>query len=132
MKDYVLQYGGEFIQTLIAAAIGWFFGRKKLKAEVTGMNAENESKEIDNDIKLSGYYKELLDDLKSRYEIRFQELENRYEIRFQEFEAMSNRKVQVLESEITMRDRKIKLLEREIAELKRENKQLRNAKNATT
>jgi flagellar basal body-associated protein FliL len=93
---------------------GWFFGRRKT-------NAEAKSQEIDNDVKLSNHYKEILDDLKGRYE-------NRYK----EFEVMMNRKFDMLEEEIKLKDRKIKLQQQEITELKRENRLLRNAKTGST
>lgn len=93
---------------------GWLFGRRKTNAEAT-------SAEIDNDVKLSNHYKEILDDLKTRYELRYQE-----------YEEIMNRKFNLLEEEIKLKDRKIKLQQQEITELKRENKQLRNAKAYTS
>ena len=92
---------------------GWFFGRRKTNAEATGA-------EIDNDIKLSNHYKEILDDLKTRYETRYKE-----------FEEIMNRKFDMLEEELKLKDRKIKLQQLEITELKKENRLLRNAKTST-
>jgi hypothetical protein len=94
---------------------------EKLKVEVLQAKESAETTAIDNDIKLSGHYKEILDDLKTRYE-------NRYK----EFEEMMNRKFLLLEEEIKLKDRKIKLQQQEITELKKENRTLRShAKNST-
>jgi len=93
---------------------GWFFARRKTNADATGA-------EIDNDIKLSNHYKEVLEYLKAKYEERFKE-----------YEITINRKVALLEEEIKLKDRKIKLQQQEITELKRENRMLRNAKANTT
>jgi hypothetical protein len=94
---------------------------EKLKVEVLQAKESAETTAIDNDIKLSGHYKEILDDLKVRYE-------NRYK----EFEEMMNRKFSLLEEEIKLQARKIKLQQQEINELKKENRILRaNAKTST-
>ena len=77
-------------------------------------NAETTA--IDNDIKLSGHYKVILEDLKVRYETRYTE-----------FEDLMNRKCTLLEQEIKLKDRKIKLQQQEIIELKRENRILRKS-----
>jgi len=49
------------ITTLVTGFGGWFFGRKKLKAET-------EASQIENAEKLLNYYKNLVDDLGSRLE----------------------------------------------------------------
>lgn len=95
---------------------------EKLKVDVLQAKESAETTAIDNDIKLSGHYKEILDDLKVRYE-------NRYK----EFEEMMNRKFLLLEEEIKLKDRKIKLQQQEINELKKENRILKaNANNSIT
>lgn len=95
---------------------------EKLKVEVLQAKETAETTAIDNDIKLSGHYKEILDDLK-----------NRYETRYKEFEDLMNRKNSLLEEELVLKDRKIKLQQQEIIELKRENRKLRkDAINRTT
>lgn len=96
--------------------------KKKYTIEVLQAKENAETTAIENDIKLSGHYKEILDDLKSRYE-------NRYK----EYEDSINRKVKLLEEENRLKDRKIKLQQQEINELKKENKILKdNAKNSTS
>ena len=114
--------------TSILTAVGgtgyftFLFAKSKYKVEVLQARENAETTAIENDIKLSGHYKEILDDLKSRYEIRYKE-----------FEDLMNRKVLLLEEELKIRDRKIKLQQQEIIELKKENRILKaNAKNATT
>lgn len=100
----------------------FLFAKSKYKVEVLQAKENAETTAIDNDIKLSAHYKEILDDLKSRYETRFKE-----------FEDTMLRKVSLLEEEIKIKDRKIKLQQQEIVELKKENKILKaNAKNSTT
>lgn len=116
-----------YITSLLTAigGTGYFtflFAKSKYKVEVLQAKENAETTAIDNDIKLSGHYKEILDDLK-----------NRYESRYKEFEEMMNRKHHLLEEEIKIKDRKIKLQQQEIVELKKENRNLKlNAKNSTS
>lgn len=116
-----------FITSILTAigGTGYFtflFAKSKYKVEVLQAKENAETTAIDNDIKLSGHYKEILDDLKTRYELRFKE-----------FEDLMNRKNLLLEEEIKIKDRKIRLQQQEIIELKKENRILKsNAKNATT
>lgn len=116
-----------FITSILTAigGTGYFtflFAKSKYKVEVLQAKENAETTAIDNDIKLSGHYKEILDDLKARYEIRFKE-----------FEDLMNRKNLLLEEEIKIKDRKIRLQQQEIIELKKENRILKNnAKNAIT
>ncbi len=99
----------------------FLFAKSKYKVEVLQAKENAKKTAIDNDIKLSGHYKEILDDLKTRYE-------NRYK----EFEDLMNRKMNMLEEELKLKDRKIKLQQQEIIELKKENRILRsNASNST-
>ena len=128
MNELIIAIVG-VISTGATGYLSFLFARSKYKQEVEKIKVEvlqaRESADtiaIDNDIKLSGHYKEILDDLKSRYEIRYKE-----------FEDLMNRKVLLLEEELKIRDRKIKLQQQEIIELKKENRILKaNAKNATT
>ncbi|MDX6187994.1 hypothetical protein SGQ83_01415 [Flavobacterium sp. Fl-318] len=113
---------------LLLTAIGgtgfftFLFTKGKYKVDVLQAKENAETTAIDNDVKLSSHYKEILDDLKQRYESRFNE-----------YDAMMQRKVNLLEEENKLKDRKIKLQQIEIAELKRENRQLKaNAKASIT
>jgi tRNA A37 N6-isopentenylltransferase MiaA len=116
-----------FISSILTAVGGtgyftFLFTRSKYKVDVLQAKENAETTAIDNDIKLSGHYKEILDDLKSRYESRYKE-----------FEDSINRKVELLEEEIRLKDRKIKLQQQEINELKKENRILRaHAKTSLT
>lgn len=110
-----------YIGSLLTAITGtgyftFLFTKSKYKVEVLQAKENAESTAIENDIKLSGHYKEILDDLKSRYETRYKE-----------FEDLMNRKVDMLEEEIKLKDRKIKLQQQEIIELKKENRTLKKA-----
>ncbi len=87
---------------------------EKVKTEILQATENAETTAIDNDIKLSGHYKEILDDLKSRYESRYKE-----------FEDLMNRKITLLEEENKLKDRKIVLQKQEIVQLKKENKMLK-------
>lgn len=114
--------------TSLLTAIGgtgyftFLFAKSKYKVEVLQAKENAETTAIDNDIKLSGHYKEILDDMKGRYEMRYKE-----------FEDLMNRKVLLLEEELKIKDRKIKIQQQEIVELKKENRTLRtHAKNSIT
>lgn len=128
MNEFLIGLGG-ILSSAVSGYIAFIFTRSKYKQEVEKIKVEvlhaKESAEttaIDNDIKLSGHYKEILDDLKVRYE-------NKY----REFEGLMIRKVQLLEEEVKLKDRKIKLQQQEITELKRENKVLKaNASSSIT
>ena len=115
-----------FIGSILTAITGtgyftFLFAKSKYKVEVLQAKENAETTAIDNDIKLSGHYKEILDDLKERYEIRYKE-----------FEDLMNRKVDMLEEELRLKDRKIKLQQQEITELKKENRILKlNANNGS-
>lgn len=118
----VLTSGGTGFFTFLFMKSKYKQDVEKLKVEVLQAKETAETTAIDNDIKLSGHYKEILDDLKSRYETRYKE-----------FEDSMNRKVELLEEEIRLKDRKIKLQLQEINELKKENRILKaNAKASTT
>ena len=127
MIEIIVAIGGLISALGLGTYLGAFLNKKKYNQEVELLRfqakqsketAENAS--IDNDIKLSVHYKEILDDLKVRYE-------NRYK----EFEGIMLRKVELLEQEITLKNRKIKLQQQEIIELKKENRSLKkeNANN---
>ena len=113
-----------FITTILTAigGTGYFtflFAKSKYKVEVLQATENAETTAIDNDIKLSGHYKEILDDLKTRYETRFNE-----------YDSLMQKKISLLEEENKLQCRKIKLQQQEIIELKRENRQLKlNASN---
>lgn len=105
----------EEVQSLIITVIGyvfgaggllfWFLERKKFNAEVEKALEGVKADRIDNDVKLSHHYKEILDDLK-----------NRYESRFSEYEVMMNDKIKILKDEIMLLKRQIKGLKAEIKE----------------
>lgn len=127
MDDILIALAG-LITTGGAGYLTFIFTKSKYKQEVEKLKVEvlqaknsADTTAIENDIKLSNHYKEILDDLK-----------NRYHIQYKEFEDMMLRKVSMLEEELKLKDRKIKLQQQEIIELKRENRLLKNAKNSTT
>lgn len=74
MKDLLIEHFGTFIGAVLTGIAGFLFGRKKIQAEVDGMSADNEGKDIDNADKLVKLYKEAIDDLGGRYETKFKEV----------------------------------------------------------
>ena len=128
MNELIMAFAG-IVTTGVTGYLSFLFARAKYKQEVEKIKVEvlqqrksAETISIDNDIKLSGHYKDILDDLPRRYEERYKE-----------FEEMMNRKFSLLEEELKLKDRKIKLQQQEITELKRENRLLTaNAKRSTT
>lgn len=79
------------LSTVIVSVITWFLAKRK-------NNAEAKSAEIDTEIKASGYYKGLLDDLGNRLETAIKAIEER-------------------DNKIIERDKKIDLLLFEIEQL---------------
>lgn len=88
MKELLTEPIVAFLGAILTGLAGFIFGKRKLRAEVAGMNAENEGKEIENADKLVKLYKEVLDDLGSRYEAKFKE-----------FSDLSDRKVLMLQQQ---------------------------------
>ncbi|AZA84797.1 cell wall anchor protein [Chryseobacterium lactis] len=107
MIELFKEHIGTFLSLVVSGSAGWFFGRRKLNAEVEGMDADNEGKKLENDEKLVNLYKEALDDLG-----------NRYESKFKEFSEISERKIKLLEEEINIQKRINEQLRAENAVLK--------------
>lgn len=105
--EHIFPHIGDFIGAILAGVAGFAFGRKKMQAEVDGLSADNEGKEIENADKLVKLYKDALDDLGTRYEAKFKE-----------FSDLAERKVKLLEDEINLH-------KRINAQLKEENTMLR-------
>ncbi|RNA63512.1 hypothetical protein D1631_17100 [Chryseobacterium nematophagum] len=103
MKQILFENFGAFLGAILTGIAGFLFGKKKLQAEIAGMSADNEAKEIENADKLVKLYKEALDDLGNRYEIKFKELSSIYDS-----------KIKLLEDEINLH-------KRIIAQLKEDN-----------
>ncbi|HUH35149.1 MAG TPA: hypothetical protein VL022_04885 [Moheibacter sp.] len=98
---YLFGAGGVFL---------WFLEKRKFVAEVDRIKADVaiqlesvQSNKIDNDIKLSSHYKEILDDLKQRYDTRFFE-----------YDQMMGDKIKILKDEITLLRRQVRGLKAEI------------------
>jgi hypothetical protein len=107
MKEILFEHFGTFIGAVLTGVAGFLFGKKKMQAEVDGLSADNEGKEIENADKLVKLYKDAIDDLGSRYEVKFKEVTGMYE-----------NKIKLLEDEINLH-------KRIIAQLKEENTMLR-------
>lgn len=96
------------ISIFATAFVGWFFGRKKTKAEVR-------SAEIDNDVKLSRHYAKLLDDLETRYADKMKSVTDLYE-----------QKERMLREEIKILNRRVRMLKNENRDLRKRIKDLEN------
>ena len=114
MKELIFEHLGAFMGAILTGLAGFLFGKRKLRAEVEGMNADNEGKEIENADKLVKLYKETLDDLGSRYEMKFQE-----------FSDLSDKKVLMLQQQIDFQKRINDELRAENILLKAENTMLK-------
>ncbi|UCA61650.1 hypothetical protein KB553_08960 [Chryseobacterium rhizoplanae] len=114
MKELLTEPIIGFLGALLTGLAGFLFGKRKLRAEVAGMNADNEGKEIENADKLVKLYKEALDDLGSRYEAKFKE-----------FSDLSDKKVLMLQQQIDFQKRINEQLKAENNLLKAENTMLK-------
>ncbi len=103
-----------FLSAILTGVAGFIFGKRKLRAEVAGMNADNEGKEIENADKLVQLYKETLDDLG-----------NRYEEKFKDFSDLSDKKVLMLQEQIDFQKSINEQLKAENNLLKAENTMLK-------
>jgi hypothetical protein len=119
MNDITIWIGSILAAISSTGYFTFIFAKSKYKVEVLQAKENVETISIDNDIKLSKHLREMLDDLKIRYDQRYKE-----------FEEIMLRKVTLLEEENKLKDRKIKLQQQEIIQLKRENRILKaNASN---
>lgn len=91
------------VSIALTGFVGWFFGRRKTKAETRGV-------EIENDIKLSKHYQRLLDDLEGRYKEKFDDVSKLYD-----------KKEKALKEEIRILKRRIRVLKAENRDLRKEN-----------
>jgi hypothetical protein len=122
MKDFVFNYFGEFLTMIIGGLGGWIFGRKKNLAEVEDVKARTDTVQIDNEIKLSNYYKDMLDDLKPRYERQLKEFQSACaakEMLMREKEKLMREKVVLLKQENEILRQHIADRDKRIAELEK-------------
>lgn len=125
--------GQIFGYTLGAGGVGMaIFERRKNKAITKGVEADVESKEIDNGSKVIEMYKAALDDLPNRYEKKYQETAELWERKFQmmsqemtQLEGAYIRKNNLLEDEINLKNKFISSLKRELREKEKENTELK-------
>ncbi|WP_051881898.1 hypothetical protein [Chryseobacterium soli] len=114
LLQLLMEHFGAFIGAVLTGLAGFLFGKRKLQAEVAGINADNEGKEIENADKLVRLYKETLDDLG-----------NRYEAKFKEFSDLSDKKVVLFQEQIDFQKRINEQLKAENNLLKAENTMLK-------
>lgn len=118
--NFIIENIGIIISSLfgVGGIWGYLFERKKNKAIANGLEADADSKDIQNGKDVVTMYKGALDDLNDRYEKKFNDVVEMYD-----------RKLKVLEDEIKLHKRMNTALKRENADLKR---QLKDANNGTT
>lgn len=112
--EHIAPHIGAFIGAILTGIAGFAFGKKRMQAEVAGLDADNEGKEIENADKLVKLYKETLDDLGTRYETKFNELSE-----------WSDKKVKLLQEEVDIQKRINDQLKAENTLLKSENSNLK-------
>lgn len=112
MREIFLENFGTFLGAILTGLAGFLFGRRKLKAETETIEAENTGKEIDNADKLVKLYKDAIDDLGTRYEVKFKEVTALYE-----------NKVKLLNDEIGLLKRNITQLKSEVSTLRKKLKE---------
>ena len=112
----------------------YFFERKKNKAIAKGVEADAETKEINNGSKVIDLYKEALDDLQNRYEKKYVETSEMWERKYgmmqdemHQLETSFQRKNKLLEDENKLKNKFISSLKREIRERDNEIKRLKEA-----
>jgi len=109
-----------FITTGSAAIFGWIFGRRKTTAEAKVIEGKAKTIEIDNDIKSSNHYKEMLDDLKPRYEKQFRDFEAAClskEKLLREEIVILREENRILKAQVLQKDTELKLKNKRILEL---------------
>jgi predicted RNase H-like nuclease (RuvC/YqgF family) len=112
----------------------YIFERRKNKAVTKGVEADVDTKEINNSSIIIAQYKEALEDLPARYELKYQEMAKLWEKKvgmlLEEINQLENsyqRKSKLLEDEITLKNKFISSLKREIRERDNEIKRLKAA-----
>jgi len=108
---YISLVGGA--ATFLAGFTGWFWGRRKSDAEALTIEVDAKGKEIDNEIKLSSTYKDMLDDLGTRYEKKYSDIVALYE-----------QKASIMQDEINLLKSKNKMLTQENTALRKKIKEL--------
>lgn len=111
----------------------WFLERKKFNAEVQKTLESITSDKIDNDVKLSRHYVELLDDLKSRYEEKYNSYREMTESKMAEYQSVMDDKFRILRDEIRLLKSQVKNLKAHIkmqdAELREKDLQIKKLTN---
>ena len=75
LMEHIAPHISAFIGAILSAVVGFLFGRKKQKAEVEGINADNEGKEIENAEKVLKYYRAMVEDLGEKLITAIKELD---------------------------------------------------------
>lgn len=107
------------ITTIVGAITGvitWFATRRSKHVELERKNAEIANMKADSSQRIMDQYQEALDDLKQRYDARFDYLKEEYEMRHNDLKADYDRKYMRLHEE---KEDQIQSLKKEIDSLRR-------------
>mgnify|MGYP000388904546 CR=1 FL=1 len=75
INEHILPHFGTFISAVLTGLAGFIFGKRKQTAEVEGINADNEGKEIENAENVLKYYRAMVDDLGEKLITAIKELD---------------------------------------------------------
>ena len=104
MNEFVIVTAGA-VGAFLTKLVDWVFNKKSNKEDV-------KSKAIDNEIKLSETYKDMLDDLKPRYNAMLREFEETVKAK----EKIQLAKERLLKEEVALLRKENKMLKQQIAE----------------
>ncbi|MDY3317701.1 cell wall anchor protein [Riemerella anatipestifer] len=100
MNEFITQniipHLSAFLGAVLTGFAGFLFGKERQKAEVEGLKAEADSKEIENAEKVLRYYREMVEDLAIKLKTAITELDEAKAV-IKELEA----KVEALTTELT-------------------------------
>lgn len=82
MSELLRPYIGEIIVGVVMAFIGWFFERKRKKVEVRNLAVEGNKAKADYSKSMLDIYQDALNDLKDRYEEKYEFLKREYDLQF--------------------------------------------------
>lgn len=96
LMEHIAPHISAFVGAILSAVVGFLFGKERQKAEVEGLKAEADSKEIENAERVLKYYREMVEDLAIKLKTAITELDEAKAV-IKELEA----KVEALTTELT-------------------------------
>lgn len=132
--EFITQHFAIIISTIFGGGslVGWIFEKRKNKAITKGVEADANTKEIDNGSKVVEMYKKALEDLPIKAEQKYKETVLLWEKKvsmltdeMKYLEESYQRKNKLLEDEIKLKNKFIVTLKRELRDQQNENKILK-------